>query len=42
VLIYLIDYLSDKDYILWTPHKKMYWSDDNMCCMITDYFREIT
>ena len=42
VLIYLIGYLSDEDYILRTPHKKTYRPDDNMRCMITNYFREIT
>ena len=39
---FLIFYVLDNDYILRTPHKKTYWPDNNLLCMIVDYLREVT
>jgi hypothetical protein len=35
------DIVSDNDFILRTPHKKVHQPNDNTICMIIDYLREI-
>ena len=37
----LIMSYSDEDFVLRTPHRKVYQPDDNLCRMIADYLREI-
>jgi hypothetical protein len=37
----LIMSYSDEDFVLRTPHRKVYQPDDNICRMIADYLREI-
>ena len=32
---------SDEDFVLRTPHRKVYQPDDNLRRMIADYLREI-